>query len=572
MKLIFRLLKIARPWAKYLIISTAAVLVVSGTSLLVPHFIRQVIALMETTALSDAMGEISPIALLLLGTYILQTAARFFAGYYGHVGSWRLVAHMRSRLYDHLQSLSMSYYHDKQTGQLMARVTADTATFETLIAHSIPDIIIAFITLIGVLTILLFINPTLTLLVCIPIPFIAAMSTLLRKMRKNFRRGQKTFAEVNAILQDNFSGIKEIQVFNKQSYESSRVREKTQENAATLIKALFYSAVLNPGVALVTSLGTVIVLFTGPLIAQKTGLAIADVVAFLLYLNLFYAPVSTLARTAEDVQQSLAGAERVFEVLDTPSDITDAPNAQKAEHLTGQVSFENVSFAYQEGITVLEDISFEVKAGQMVALIGPTGVGKSTISSLIARFYDPTAGKITMDGMDIKTMTLESLRNQLSLVLQDVFLFNGTIAENIAYGCDSATPQEIAAAARTACIADYIENLPEGYDTVIGERGVRLSGGQKQRISIARSVLRGSPILILDEATSSVDTETEREIQSAIAKIAGTRTLLVIAHRLSTIKKADLIIAIQDGKIAEQGTHSELIARGGVYAGMVHRV
>ena len=252
--------------------------------------------------------------------------------------------------------------------------------------------------------------------------------------------------------------------------------------------------------------------------------------------------------------------------MDTKPDIKDKSGARKVGRLSGELTFENVSFSYEGDMPVLENISFQVGAGQMIALVGPTGVGKTTISALIARFYDADSGRITMDGINIKDITLESLRNQLSLVLQDVFLFNGTIAENIAYGCDGTTREEIEKAAKAACIGEYIDSLPQKYDTVIGERGVRLSGGQKQRISIARAILRNSPILILDEATSSVDTETEREIQNAINKIAGTRTLIVIAHRLSTIKRADKIIVIENGKIAEQGKHDELINKQGVYA------
>jgi len=451
----------------------------------------------------------------------------------------------------------------------MSRVVNDTATFESLIAHVLPEITTNALTIIGVLIIMFTLNPTLALLVCIPIPFIALVSFIPKLMRKHFKNAQVKIADLNAVLQDNFSGIKEIQVFNKQEFESKKVLENSTQYTKEIIKALFYVGVFHPSVAFITTIGTIIVLIAGPILALRTGLNISDVVAFLLYLNLFYAPIAVLARIVEDVQQGLAGTDRVFEILDVEPDIKDSPNATAVGRLSGQIEFRDVTFSYEDDIDVLNNISFEAKAGQMIAIVGPTGVGKSTISGLIARFYDPTSGSILMDGIDIKDMTLESLRNQLSLVLQDVFLFNGTIGENIAYGSDGATQEMIEEAAKVACVDEFIDSLPDKYDTFIGERGVRLSGGQKQRLSIARSILRNSPILLLDEATSAVDTETEREIQNAIGKIIGHRTIIVIAHRLSTIKRANLIIALKDGKIVESGTHDELLAKGGVYSSFV---
>lgn len=566
MKRIIRLFKLAKPWAKYLVTATMMLFLISGINLYTPFVTRQIISIMESENFQSSIGIIISLSLILLVCYAARAFFQFIKNYFSHVASWRLVNHLRCMLYDHFQGLSMRYYHDKQTGQLMSRVISDTSTVENLIAHAIPDLFTNAITLIGVLAIMAFINPYLTLLVCIPMPFILTLSIVLRKIRRNFRKGQQKIAELSAVLQDNFSGMKEIQVFNKQEHESERIAEKSQEHAAALIKALFYSGILHPAVNFISSIGTIIVLIAGPVIALNSGLKISDIVAFLLYLNLLYTPISTLARVVEDVQQALAGAERVFEVLDTESEIKDKPGAQSVGRLAGEIQFDNVCFSYKSDIPVLKDISFHIRAGEMVALVGPTGVGKTTISALIPRFYDVDSGSISINGINITDMTLESLRNQLSIVLQDVFLFNGTIAENIAYGCDAPSQAEIEDAARTACIHDYINSLPEKYETVIGERGVRLSGGQKQRISIARAVLRNTPILILDEATSSVDTETETEIQKSINKIAGTRTLLVIAHRLSTVKRADNIIVLENGRIAEQGKHDELLKKQGVYA------
>lgn len=569
MKKFIRLFKYAGPWAHLLVIATIALFIMTAINLTAPEVIRRIIAIMEGGNFADAINHITTLALVLLGLYVLRAICQFLNSYLSHVASWNLVNRVRVTIYEHLQKLSMSYYHDKQTGELMSRVINDSETFEDLIAHSIPEVITSILTLIGVLVILFTINPVLAALVCIPLPLIFAVSLLPKLMRKYFRRGQEKIAELNAILQDNFSGIKEIQVFNKQKSALDKVREMSTQHVSMLIRALFFAGVLHPSVAFITTLGTIIVLIAGPIIAVNTGLNISDLVAFLLYLNLFYAPVAVLTRIVEDIQRALAGTERVFEILDIEPDIKDSPDAKSVGRLSGQISFENVSFSYKDDIEVLTNISFEAKAGQLIALVGPTGVGKSTISGLIARFYDPTNGKISMDGIDIKDITLESLRNQLSLVLQDVFLFNGTIGENIAYASAGASSEQIAEAAKVACIDDFIESLPEKYDTIIGERGVRLSGGQKQRLSIARSVLRNSPILLLDEATSAVDTETEREIQTAISKIIGKRTIIVIAHRLSTIKKADLIIAMQDGKIAECGTHEQLVKNDGIYASLV---
>ena len=569
MKKLIRLFRFAGPWAHLLVIATVALFFITGANLLAPEITRRIIAIMESGELEGSIGTIVILALVLLVCFALRGICQFLNNYLSHVASWNMVNRVRGIVYDHLQKLSMSYYHDKQTGQLMSRVINDTAAFEGLIAHAMPEVTTNVLTIVGVLVILFSMNPVLALLVCIPIPFIAVVSMLPRLMRKHFRSAQEKIAELNAVLQDNFSGIKEIQVFNKQEQESEKVLMKSTHYTRDIIKALFYSGILHPSVGFITTIGTIIVLIAGPIIALRTGLNIADVVAFLLYLNLFYAPVAMLTRIVEDLQQGLAGTERVFEILDVEPEIKDKPDAVAVNRLSGQLEFRNVSFSYQDEIEVLTDISFEVKAGQMVAIVGPTGVGKSTISGLIARFYDPTSGAIMMDGIDIRDMTLESLRNQLSLVLQDVFLFNGTIGENIAYGTGNATSEMIKEAARIACVDEFIESLPDKYDTYIGERGIRLSGGQKQRLSIARSVLRNSPVLLLDEATSAVDTETEREIQNAISKIIGHRTILVIAHRLSTIKKANLIIALQDGKIVESGTHDELIAQGGVYSALV---
>ncbi|MDR1674712.1 MAG: ABC transporter ATP-binding protein/permease, partial [Oscillospiraceae bacterium] len=379
-----------------------------------------------------------------------------------------------------------------------------------------------------------------------------------------------------AALQDNLTGIKEIQLWRKEKHEYSKILRHSQNHAKSLIKALLYMAIMNPLVGFLINSGNLIVVAVGGyLVIGNHGMSIDEIVAFLMYLSVFYSPVASITLLVENMQAGLAGGERVFEILETQADITDSPGARDAGRLTGKIEFRNVAFRYadepsqNEVAYTLKDVSFTVPEKKTYAVIGQTGVGKTTLAALLPRFYDVTDGEILIDGIPIKNMTLQSLRSNISMVLQDVFLWGGTLRENIAYGNPNASGEEIISAAKTACIHDFITGLPNGYDTVVGERGIRLSGGQKQRISIARSLLCNAPILILDEATSSVDTETEHEIQNAISKITGSKTLLIIAHRLSTVKRADCIIVLKDGTVAQMGTHTELMKEGGIYRHLV---
>lgn len=565
MKHILRLFKMAKPWAKYFVLAITGMFGAAAINLYAPLITRKVIRYIESGLNESVMRFIILQCGLLLGLYLVRAFMNFLHQYFSHKASWGLVAHVRAVLYDHYQKLSMKFFKDKQTGGLMSRVISDTSTFETLFAHAVPDLVSYALTFIGVFIILMMINPVLTLYTCIPLPFIGISSFILRRMRRFFRMGQERNSELGSLLQDNFSGIKEIQLFNKQESESSNVRIVAEHHANTQIRAMFNSAVMHPIVELVTSLGTIIVLVLGSLYAYRSGFEISELVTFILYLAQFYAPVAGFARILEDLQRGIAGAERVFEVIDTEPEIKDSPNATDIGRLSGELTFSNVSFSYEDELPVLKDISFSVDPGDMLAIVGPTGEGKTTMSSLIARFYDPKEGIVSMDGHDLKEITLDSLRRNLSFVFQDVFLFNGSIRDNISYAVPDVSEQDIIAAAKTACIHDFITSLPDGYDTQIGERGTRLSGGQKQRIAIARAILRNSPVLVLDEATSAVDTETEASIQDAISNIAGSRTLIVIAHRLSTIRKANKILVLSGGSLAESGTHDELMERKGIY-------
>jgi ABC-type multidrug transport system fused ATPase/permease subunit len=460
----------------------------------------------------------------------------------------------------------MDYFHNKQTGELLSRVMNDVATFELIYAHITPDVITNFVTLTGVTIILFNLNARLALITCIPIPFILLSGWFFsRKVRPNFQKTQKSQGELSAQLQDNFSGIQEIQAFGRQTYASEKVLVKGRDFTHNMLRALKLSAIFHPSVEFLTSIGGVIVVGFGGFLAYKNQLTVSEIVGFLLYLALFYAPITGIAQLLESAQQSLAGAERVIEILDTPQSVKNSPTAKSIGQVKGQITFENVSFSYIEGVPVLEDISFEVKPGQMAALVGATGVGKTTLSKLISRFYDPTGGRVCLDGHDLREITLESLRSNISLVLQDTFLFNGTIEENIAFARSDASIEEIKSAAQTARIHDDIMQMPEAYQTQIGERGVKLSGGQKQRIAIARAVLCRAPVLILDEATASVDVHTEEKIQQAINDIAGSRTIVTIAHRLSTIRNADVIYVFEKGRIMQSGSHAQLIEQEGLY-------
>lgn len=561
-----RLLNEAKPFWHYLVITAVAIIALTGLDLIAPQLVRLMLSYLETDGMLS-MANLRPIAFGLLSIYVIKILFRYLASYMSHVGSWKLVANMRTHVYDHMQKLSMGFFQDKQTGQLMSITINDVRTFESLIAHAIPDLGANVLVLVGVAAILFSMNPMLAALTLIPVPLLVIATMVYgTKVRPNFTLAQEKIAELNAVLQDNFSGLKEIQVFNKQDRERQRVDDKSQDHMIAMLRALRLGAIFQPAIEFLTSLGTVIVIFFGGMLALQGTMRGSDIVGFMLYLNLFYRPIAVLARLMEDVQQAYAGGERVFKVLDTSPDIADAPGAVDIAHSLGHIVFENISFGYMDNQKVLENINFEAKPGEMIALVGPTGVGKTSIISLIARFYDPRQGRITLDGKDIRDITLHSLREQISVVLQDVFLFNGSIAENIAYGNEQATPEEIIEAAKIARAHNFIMETEMGYDTAIGERGVRLSGGQKQRLAIARAVLRNAPILILDEATAAVDVETESQIQAAIDALAGSRTIIVIAHRLSTVKKAGTILVLEEKQIVERGSHQELLAQGGMYS------
>lgn len=568
MKLTVKILGAAKKYWGFLGVALFATLFNSILSLISPQIIRQLIALVEKGD-PETFQKSLRLALIFLILAALQLVFQFLRSYLNHLAAWRFVEDLRVRLYDHIQNLSMRFFHDKQTGQLMSRILNDTATMELFIAHAAPDLISNLIIFAGVILVMFLMNPTLALASLTVVPLIATgVWIYATRVRPLFRGRHQKNAELSGVLQDNLSGVKEIQIFNREEKEASRVAEVSRAFTSMTLAALKRSAVIHPLITFFNQLGTVLVIAVGGYLAARRGIPASDIVVFFLYISKFYEPINSLARLNEDLQDSLAAGERIFELLEQSGDVKEAKKPIDIGTAKGHITFKNVCFAYNENLDVLTDFSLDIAAGETVALVGPTGVGKTTIASLTTRFYDPVSGEVLLDGINIKKLSLKSLRANISFVSQDVFLFHGSVADNIAYGADSASMEQIIHAAKIANAHDFIAEMEDGYDTIVGERGVRLSGGQKQRISIARALLLDRPILILDEATASVDNTTEQLIHEAIDSVIANRTTLIIAHRLSTIKNADKIAVISDGAVAELGVHDELIKKGGLYAAL----
>ena len=540
----------------------------AGVTLVIPLIVRYITNEVVYFAPDEALRTILILAAVMLGLVLIEAACNFFIASVGHVMGAKMETDMRTEIFSHYQKLSFSFYDNQKVGQLMSRVTNDLFEITELFHHGPEDIVISLIKFVGSFIILMNINAGLALaaFAVIPVMFVYALY-FNKKMKRAFKRNRARIADINSQLEDSLSGIRVVKSFGNEDMEKAKFDEGNQNFLKSKRKAYYCMAQYHAGLGAFTTLITIVVVVAGAVLLTRGSIAVTDLVTFLLYINTYTEPVKKLINFTEQFQNGVSGYERFIEILSVEPDIQDSPKAKDAGVLRGDVCFRDVSFRYEESTEeVLKGLNLEVKAGEYVALVGSSGVGKSTLCSLIPRFYEATSGQITIDGTDIRQMTMKSLRRNIGIVQQDVYLFAGTVMDNIRYGRPDATEEEVVEAAKNANAHEFILGLPDGYDTDIGQRGVKLSGGQKQRLSLARVFLKNPPILIFDEATSALDNESERVVQESLERLAKNRTTFVIAHRLSTIRNAERILVLTEEGIQETGTHQELLDAGGIYA------
>lgn len=568
MQTLKKFIKYYKPYKAVFFIDLLCATIISAIDLAFPQLLRTLTKTLFAGAPGKIISALIPITIGLLVAYIIQTACRYYVTYAGHMMGARMERDMRKELFDQYEKLSFSYYDQNNSGQMMSKLVSDLFDISELAHHGPENLFISLIKIIGSFIFLFMINRMLAVPMLILVVLMLVFSYgQNKKMQETFMDNRRKIGDINSSLQDTLAGIRVVQSFANERIEQEKFNRSNENFLISKDANYRCMGSFMSGNAFFQGMMYLVTLVFGGFLIAHGRMEASDLAMYALYIGIFISPIQILVELTEMMQKGLSGFRRFLEVVETEPEIVDAADAKPLKNVKGNVCYEDVSFHYSDDDTpVLSHVSFEIPAGKSIALVGPSGSGKTTISSLLPRFYDVTEGRVTIDGNDVRKLTLESLRSQIGLVSQDVYLFGGSIKDNIAYGKPEATMDEIVDAAKKANIHDFIMELPDKYDTFVGERGTRLSGGQKQRISIARVFLKNPPVLILDEATSALDNESERFIQRSLEELAKDRTTITIAHRLSTIRNADEILVVADCGIAERGTHEELLARDGIYA------